>query len=138
MLRMILAVPLICVCGQVVFAQSPYPLEYRQWEFSGFAGASLMSGEDEFVTQVRDNGAAVTTRTVGLRYAKGYQIGMRVGENLGDFWTSDLEYSFANQPLTFTNLSPSIQSLSVGQFIHHWSYSISYSPASRLKRFRPY
>jgi opacity protein-like surface antigen len=138
MLRLILALPLVCLCGQVVFAQSPYLLEHRQWEFSGFAGGSFMSGEDEFVTQVRDNGTALTTRTVGLRYASGYQIGMRVGENLGDFWTADLEYSFANQPLTFTNLSPTIQSLSVGQFVHHWSYSISYSPASRLKRFRPY
>lgn len=138
MLRLILILPLVGICGQVAFAQTSNPLKYRQWEVTGFAGGSFMAGPSESSTLVSDNGQ-VSSRTVGTRYASGHQIGVRVGENLGDYWTANLEYSLANQPLTFTNLSPSIPSLWLDVSIHRFSFGFSYSPVSRSsKRFRPY
>src|SRR5206468_901435 len=59
-------------------------------------------------------------------------------QNLGNYAAADLEYHFANQPLTFTNLRPDIPSLSVGHSTNHFSYNLSYLPLSRGKRFRPY
>src|SRR5262249_49777393 len=43
-----------------------------------------------------------------------------------------------NQPLTFINLSPDIQNLSLNHAVHHFSYNVSYLPLRRLSRFRPY
>jgi hypothetical protein len=48
-----------------------------------------------------------------MHYASGYQIGVRVTQNLGEFAAASLEYNFANQPLRFTNLTPTVQSLSL-------------------------
>jgi opacity protein-like surface antigen len=90
----------------------------------------------QFPTVVFD--AQETSRTVGVHYGQGYQVGMRLTENFSDFWSADLEYNFANQPLHFTNLSPTIQDLALTHSIHHISYSISYIPLSRRSRFRPY
>src|SRR5262249_50595133 len=79
-----------------------------------------------------------TNRTVGMHYANGYQLGARVSERLDDFWGAELEYTFANQPLRFTNLSPTIQSLSLSHLVHRLTYNISFAPPMRTKRFRPY
>src|SRR5262249_9141130 len=128
----------VCICSQVAFAQQSYPLRYRQWEVSGFAGGSFMSAESEFPTQVTDNGQVTGVRTVGLHWGSGGQIGFRLGENLGEYWTANLEYSFANQPATLTNLSPTVQSLTLSQSVNHFSYGFSYTPANRSRRFRPY
>jgi hypothetical protein len=130
---------LLCACVETVAAQTQtyYPFEdvHRQWETAGFAGVSTIE-EHSFLTPI--DGGALGFQNVGLRYASGYQIGWRINENLGDFWNSNLEVSFANQPLTFTNLSPSVPSLSLSHSVTHFTYAMSYLPRARDKRFRPY
>ena len=91
-----------------VFAQRPaYSPEHREWEGGGFAGASFSKGF-QFPTSVNGTGQQ---QTVGISFASGYQVGAQITQNLRDFWAASLEYSFANQPLRFTNLTPTIQSL---------------------------
>jgi opacity protein-like surface antigen len=102
----------------------------------GFGGASWIPKTD-FSTSVIGS-ASESSRAVRLEYASGYQIGGRVSEHLGDFWSVSLEYSFANQPVRFRNLSPEIQSLSLGHSLHHLSYDVSYLPLPPMSRFRPY
>src|SRR5262245_55855518 len=92
------------------FAQISSSTEHREWEFTGFAGQSV-SNDHEFPTQVTGSGLPVF-RTVGMNYDSGYQVGARVSENVSEFWGVDLEYSLADQDLTFINVSPQIQHLS--------------------------
>jgi hypothetical protein len=73
-----------------------------------------------------------------MRYDSGYVFGMRINQNLGDYWGAAIEYSFANQPLRFTNLSPAIQDLSLSHYLHHFSYNVAFLPLPRTKRLRPY
>jgi hypothetical protein len=118
------------------FAQSPYAPQHREWEVSGFGGVSYVRGF-QFSTPVIGVEPGASTE-VGMEYADGYQVGLRLTQNLGDFAGAGLEYSFANQPLRFNNLSPSIQSLSLGHSINHFSYDVSFLPVSPLVRLRPY
>ncbi len=73
-----------------------------------------------------------------MQYSSGYQLGLRVNQNLNDFWGVDLEYSFSDQYLRLTNISPGIQNLSLTQYTHHFSYNVSFLPSPRSERFRPY
>src|SRR5262245_62134278 len=120
----------------LAFAQRSYVIENRGWEGTGFAGAAL-GDKLHFPTPV-SGGVEPTSRTVDMQIDSGYLFGARVTENLGDYWNAALEYSFANQWLRFTNLSPSIQSLSLEQFVHNLTYNVSVLPFPLTKRFRPY
>jgi outer membrane protein W len=118
------------------FSQASPALKHRKFEAGGFAGGSFIP-KSSFSTSV--SGSAVeTSRDVGMEFADSYQVGFRVGEHFGDFWGSDLEYSFANQPLRFTNLAPSIERLALSQSIHRFSYNVSWLPLEPTSRFRPY
>src|ERR1051326_144277 len=77
-----------------------------EFEAGGFAGGSFI-GDKQFLTQVAGS-SQETVRTVGVYYSSGYQFGARIVDNLNDYWMADLEYSFANQPLRFTNLAPTV------------------------------
>lgn len=136
MLRLTAILVLTLACFRPAFAQESYSPEHREWEASGFLGGSF-GGNSQFPTTVSGDSQG-SSRTVGMHYASGYQIGMRVTQNLGDFWAAALEYNFANQPLRFTNLSPGIQSLSLSHNVHHVSYNVLYLPLSPKQRFRPY
>src|SRR5262245_61097151 len=136
MLKLTSILALAFVCVQPAFAQGSYSPEYREWEVSGFAGGSFL-GDSEFLTPVFGTDLE-TARTVGMHYGSGYQVGMRVRNYMANYWAADLEYSFANQPLTFTDLSPTLPSLHVSQSVQHLSYNIAYIPLRPTKRFRPY
>jgi outer membrane protein W len=124
---------MVFVSSESGFAQrNEWP--YREWEVAGFAGGSFV-GNFRFPTPVSGSSQ---TQTVGMHYASGYQVGLRITENVRDGIAVDVEYSFANQPLRFTNLTPEIPSLSVGHSVQHLSYNVTYLPLSREKRFRPY
>jgi len=123
-------------CFKTERAQGADGPEHREWETSGFAGGSFMQSIQR-TTRVLGSDKE-TSRTVGLNYATSYQIGIRVSENLGNYWAANLEYSFANQPLTFTNLSPDIQRLSLSHSVHHFSYNALFLPTTPEHRFRPY
>src|SRR5262245_49632001 len=106
MFRLSLSLVLACTSAQAVFGQGSSSPEHERWEVSWFGGGSFV-GKLEFPTPILGNG---TSQTVGMHYGSGYELGLRVNENLGNFLAADLEYSLANQPLTFNNLSPNIQS----------------------------
>jgi len=127
---------LTLACSWPIFAQATYELEHREWAATGFAGASLL-GSREFPTTVIGSDLE-SSRTVGVSYKSGYEIGVRGTQNVNEYWAADLEYSFANQFLRFNNLSPDIQNLSLELFLHHLTYDVSYLPLPRTSRFRPY
>ncbi|HEX5000670.1 MAG TPA: outer membrane beta-barrel protein [Terriglobia bacterium] len=137
MFKVALTLTLALAFGQDVFGQSYFVRGEQDWEVSGFAGASVFSGDFHFSTPVLDDSPG-SVQQVEMEYASGYQIGIRIGEYVGDHWAADLEYSFANQPIRFKNLAPLIPTLSLSQSIHHVSYSFSYLFADREARFRPY
>jgi opacity protein-like surface antigen len=124
------------LCSTPAFAQILQTPEHRDWEFSGFVGRSF-GDEFQFDTPVSGD-AQQPSRTVGMRYGPGYLLGLRIRENINNLWSADLEYSFANQPLRFTNLSPDIQTLALSHYLHHLSYNVSFMPLPRTKRLRPY
>jgi outer membrane protein W len=129
---------LVCL-SFVVFAQIAYAdddyVEHREWEVTGFWGNSFAK-TFEFSTPV--HGADTESlRNVGMHFGSGYQIGVRLENNVKEHVGVDLEYSFAHQNLSFTNLAPS-QSVSVTQYVHYLSYNIAYLPMPAFRRFRPY
>jgi opacity protein-like surface antigen len=126
----------ILACCRYASAQTTVSLVEGKFEFTAFGGASF-AGNFHFPTLVFTNGQ-VTSQVEGMHYASGYQVGFRVAENLSERWAVHLEYSFANQPLRFTNLSPTVQSLSLGHYLHHVSYDGTYLVLPPEKRFRPY
>src|SRR5215471_2481678 len=129
-----LIIALIC-CGTAL-AEIPFILQYREYEISPLVGPSFIP-KREFSTPVFLDDH-VSSRNVEVRYDPGYMIGARVGQNVGDNWTSDLEYTFASQRLNFTNLSPTVPSLSLQSFVHNLSYNGSFMFRPRTDRFRPY
>jgi opacity protein-like surface antigen len=117
-------------------AQAKRPLSHKKWEVSVFAGGSFI-GEGTYPTPVIGS-SQETSRTVGLRYASGSQFGFRITENRGHHWGGSAEYSFSNQPLTFTNLSDSVPSLSLSHSVHRFAYDVLYYPTESSVRLRPY
>ncbi len=116
-----------------VLAQFPFPREENKWEISMFAGVSWLS-DKVLDTPV----AGGTTRDVGLNFDFGYLLGIRIGENLTPLFGAELEYSVANQPLQFVNLSPSIPLLEVEQKVHDFIYSVLVYPMQRQGRYIPF
>ncbi len=113
-----------------------FSLTHGEWEASFFYGGSLPTSGTH-VTPVEGSGQN-SPGTVGLRYAKGYMIGVSLSQNPWEHWGAALEYVFSNQPMTFTNLSDSIPSLSLGQSVHRFAYDVVYYPRGRHQRLRPY
>src|SRR5690349_11948345 len=83
---------LVLACGSPVFAQDP---SSPQYEVSGFVGTSLAP---DFQVSILTGNPQQATRNVGVHYGAGYQIGVRLTENVNDSWDTTLEYSFANHP----------------------------------------
>jgi opacity protein-like surface antigen len=117
-------------------AQGAFRLTHGEWEFSVFGGGSFL-GSNTYPTPVTGPGQPAS-RTVGLRYGSGYQMGVRVSDNQWQHWGATLEYGFSNQPITFTNLSDSLPSLSLGHSIHRFAYDVNYYFRDRDSRWRPY
>jgi len=114
------------------FAQN----ETREWQATLSVGGSF-APKGEFRTGLSGS-AQDTSRTVGMKFEPGYLFGFRITQNLGEQWAADLEYSFANQRVRFTNLAPTIQDLQLSHQIHHFSYNVSFLQRPREKRFRYY
>jgi opacity protein-like surface antigen len=124
------------VCSGYAYAQVIQAPENREWELTGFVGHSF-GADFQLPTPVSGAGQP-SAQVVGMKIKPGYLVGARVAQNLGNYWATDLEYSFAAQPVRFTNLSPTIQNLSLNQYIHYLSYNVSYLPLPRSSRWRPY
>ncbi len=114
-------------------AQGGLTLRHGDWEATIFAGGSFL-GSNVYSTPVQGSGS----RAVGLSFATGSQLGLRIIDNQWRNWGAGLEYSFSNQPINFTNLSDSTPSLGLGQAIHRFAYDVFYYPYDRYHRLRPY
>ncbi len=125
--------PLLVLLMPEASAQIPFPREENSWEISIFAGVSGL-GDKTLVTPVEGG----TTREVGLDFDSGYLLGVRIGENLTPRFGAELEYTFANQPLLFVNLSPSIPLLELSHKVHKVAYSVLVYPMQRQGRYIPF
>lgn len=132
-LSLVLSAMILLQCQ--VLAQYPgYQQNKKKWEFSFLAGVAA-SGDQSSSTPVSGED---TTRLVGLDYASGYLIGVRITENLGERFGAELEYSFANQPLAFQNLQPSLTRLDLEHREHSFDYNILFYALPASSRIRPY
>jgi len=116
--------------------QTSSPPSHRRWEVSAFGGASTL-GDHTFATPVLGD-SSTTSRTVGLSYDTGYMAGARILESLSEFWGAEFEYSFANQPLQFTGLTPDMAALDLSHSVHRFDYSLVFFVADPYKRLRPF
>lgn len=121
---------LLGLLSDPLWAQVPVD---NKWEFSGFFGTSHF--EDALFETPVEGG---DTRTVGLDSATGYVVGARVTENLGQHFGAELEYAYANHPLTFVSLRPNLPSLALDHRVHKLAYSAVFYPLNRRRRIRPF
>ncbi|MBP1622740.1 MAG: hypothetical protein H6Q07_760 [Acidobacteria bacterium] len=117
-------------------AQSASRYDHGEWEVSIFGSGSFM-GDGIYQTPVEPSDES-SSRSVGLSYGSGAQVGVRITNNLSRHWGTTFEYGVSNQPITFTNLSDSIPSLGLGQAIHRFAYEAVYYPRDRYYGLRPY
>jgi len=128
LLIMIAALSCVPVMGQAsVYGRND------KWEFSIFAGSSHR-GEDVFETPFE----GVGSRDVTLRFAPGYLVGARISQNLGQYFGAELDYSLANQPVEFRNLTPTLQVVNLDHRVHNVTYTILFYGLNRNSRIRPY
>lgn len=116
-------------------AQSPYPVSHRRWEFSAFGGTSIVK-DQVFETSV--GGEQQFTVPVGVQYSSSWLAGARLSESMGDFWGAEFEYSYANQPVRFTDLTPGIPTLTLSQGVNTFAYNFIFFFTNPSKRIRPY
>ncbi len=116
-----------------VLAQSPPRPTEAKWEFSGFFGFGG-AGNDTHVTPVEEG----TTQNVQLDLEQSYVVGLRITENRGQYFGAELEYSFANQPLSFRGLSPTVPFLALDHRVHKFAYSGLFYGRGRQERIRPF
>jgi len=135
-LRAFLLLPLFMLCAKPGPAQGGFKFAHEEWEASVFAGGSFL-GDSVHETPVEGSGQT-SSRAVGLSYGTGAQMGIRITANRWQHWGAATEYSFSNQPITFTNLSDSIPSLGLGHAIHRFAYQVLYYPLNRNYRLRPF
>jgi len=117
-------------------AQTQYPLSHRRWEFSAFGGTSII--KDQAFTTPVVGGDQQSSVPVGMQYGSSWLIGARLSESMGDYWGAEFEYSYANQPLRFTNLKPDLPALSLDQGVNTFAYNFIFFFTNPYKRFRPY
>ena len=116
-----------------ISAQIPTAPKGDKWEFSVFFGLSQL-GDHGFLTPIEGG----DSKTVNLSYDPGYALGFRVTENLGRKIGAELEYSYAENSLSFSNLSDLVPTLNVNQRIHKIVYSILAYPLGRKGKFQPF
>lgn len=134
-MRLLLSLIVIAWIPAAVSAQISNPV-HRDWEF-GFFGAFSSMGERTCTTPVAGV-SGQTSREVGLKYSSALEMGVGFTQNFGKHWAINLEYSFSNQPLTFTNLADTVPVFSAGQAIHRMAYQFLYHVKPRDERLRPY
>src|SRR3954465_13161242 len=72
------------LCCRQLSAQPSYSPEYEKSEAGGFAGASF--GSDFRFPTLVSGSASEGSRTIGMHYASGYQVGVRGSESIRDSW----------------------------------------------------
>ena len=124
---------LLSLSSGSISAQIPAGPQEDKWEFSGFFGVSQLA-DRAFLTPIEGGGS----KTVSLSYDPGLALGFRITENLARKIGAEIEYSYVDHSLSFSNLSDVLPSLSVKQRIHKIVYSILVYPLGRKGRFQPF
>ena len=126
--------PVFLLVSSWVTAQTPPPQPVEnKWEFSAFLGVSHR-GDRTFLTPQEGD----TSRLVGQNFESGFLTGVRITENFGQHFGAELEYSFADQPLEFTNLTPDLPSLHLAHKVHQFAYSILFYLYDHQPSIRPF
>lgn len=73
-----------------------------------------------------------------MQYSSSWLVGARLSESMGDYWGAEFEYSYANQPIRFTDLTPDIPTLSLSQGVNTFAYNFIFFFTNPYKRIRPY
>lgn len=97
MTRAFLALAAMVCCSAIAEQVSAMEPEHRQWEFTGFGGASFLG--DHLSSMPVSGASGQESGQIRLKYSSGYQVGFRLTENVYDHWAVSLEYSFSNQHL---------------------------------------
>jgi opacity protein-like surface antigen len=133
-LPILLVIPFLLMLAESGQAQTVYKAAHGEWEASIFAGGSFL-GSGEYDTPIEGTGQS---RTVGLKYDSGFQIGGRITANRWEHWGAEGEYSFSDQAVTFSNISDDYASLTLDHSIHRIAYNVIYYIYDRNSRLRPY
>ena len=133
-LMLLLGAVLLVQCQALAQFSQSYPQQKKKWEFSFLTGFSSSSDQSSATPLSGDD----STMLVGLDYASGYLLGVRVTENLGEHFGAELEYSFANQPLSFVNLGTNLPRLNLDHREHSIDYNVLYYPFPPSAQLRPY
>ena len=131
--KSILAMAVLVLSASTLSAQIQY-FKKDKWELSLLFGLSS-AGDKTAVTPV--DGQDIT-RLVTLDYSSGYMVGARITENLSENLGAELEYSFANQPMAFVSLRPTLPRLDLDHRVHSAVYSLLFYPTIGNPRLRPY
>ncbi len=105
-----------------------------KWEFSFFWGVGWLAGRQEFPTLTADNGSNLVRIDAG----SGWVMGVRISENLSNFFAAEFEYAINDQPVTALNLAPELPVLSLDQKIHNFTYNGIFYPFGRRRGIRPF
>ena len=105
-----------------------------KWEFSFFGGVGWLAGRQEFPTLTDVTGSNVVRIDAG----SGWVMGIRISENLSNFFAAEFEYALNDQPATALNLAPGLPALNLNQKIHNLTYNGVLYPFGRRRRIRPF
>jgi outer membrane protein W len=131
--KIILTIAVLAVSAPTLSAQIQY-YNKDKWELSLLFGLSAV-GDKTSVTPVDGQ---EETRLVTLDFSSGYMAGGRITENLTDNLGAELEYSFANQPMAFLDVRPTLPRLDLKHHVHSAVYSLVFYPTISNPRLRPY
>ena len=124
---------LLSLSSGSISAQVPLAPQEDKWEFSIFFGVSQLE-DHGFLTPIEGG----DSKTVNLSYDPGLALGFRITENLGRKIGAEIEYSYVDHSLSFSNLSDVLPTFNVKQWIHKIVYSILAYPLGRKGRVQPF
>jgi opacity protein-like surface antigen len=117
-----------------LFAQIQVPPDEEKWEISFLLGGAF-AGDQSAATPIEGEG---TTRVVGLNYDSGLLLGVRITENLSEYVAAEFDYTYANQPMKFMDLTATLPRLDLDHGIHSLIYSFALFPLGRTSSLKPF
>lgn len=134
LLRCLVTLALLGQSAIFLNAQNSGPFAPAHWELSWFTGVNF--GQEKTASTLVTGGQ--TRREVIRDAASGYLVGIRITENRGRRFSAELDYTMANQPFGFVNLSSGIGRLDLEHRVHTAVYSVLYNLLSPRAALRPY
>ncbi|GAB4229566.1 MAG: hypothetical protein Kow00109_00870 [Acidobacteriota bacterium] len=134
LLRTLVAVVLLSQSAAILNAQRAGRFTPSPWELSWFTGVNF--GQEKTASTPVAGGE--TRRDVLRDAASGYLVGIRITENRGRRFSAELDYTMANQPFGFVNLSSGIGRLDLEHRVHTAVYSVLYNLFPPQAALRPY